>query len=261
VIEFAEHREAAVIHRHHGFWMFLLIGTLLLWGCPSADDDDVADDDVADDDAADDDAADDDAADDDAADDDVADDDVSDDDSAEPSEDLLTNFPAKCTSWSAVMPLAGEEGQLAAARLSPPTWPFTIDRIVYSLLHGEQGDVECNAGYSHRVELFTGTSPLPDATPTATVVVVPEEVVQSTERLVVMDLDPPLTLQQDEHLFVAVELVGVYPDVGCLSLCTDGQTYGDRNWWSNATAAPYSWAQLDSYGVPGNLVVVAYGES
>ena len=236
--------------------------TLALSGCPSSDDDDSAmpDDDAADDDAADDDAADDDVADDDAADDDAADDDAADDDSADPVEELLTNFPASCSSWSAVMPLAGEEGHLAAGRLTPPSWPFTVDRVVYSLLHGSQDGLECNAEYAHRVELFTGTSPTPDASPTApTVEAVPEDEVSGAERLVVVDLDPPLTIEQDEHLFVAVELVGSYPDVGCLSLCNDGQTYDDRNWWSNATAAPYSWAQLADYGVPGNLVVVAYG--
>ena len=235
---------------------------LALAGCPSSDDDDVADDDVADDDVADDDLADDDVSDDDVADDDVADDDVADDDSAEPVEDLLTNFPANCSSWSAVMPLAGEEGQLAAGRLTPPSWPFVVDRVVYSLLHGSQDGVDCNAESSHRVELFTGTSPTPAASPAAPLIVaVEEDEVSGVERLVVVDLDPPLTVEQDEHLFVAVELVGTYPDVGCLSLCTDGQTYDDRNWWSNATAAPYSWAQLTDFGVPGNLVVVAYGSS
>lgn len=70
-----------------------------------------------------------------------------------------------------------------------------------------------------------------------------------------------LTLADGDHLFVAVELPGTYPDVACLSMCTDGLDYPDRNWWSNTTAAPYSWAQLADFGVPGNLAIIAYGET
>lgn len=183
-----------------------------------------------------------------------------DDDSSEPVDNLLTNFPDPCKSWTAVMPLQGEEGQLAAARLTPPYWPFDVDKVVYQLLHGEQDGVQCNAAQSHRVELFMADTADPPAEPAdVTVVVTEEDEVEGTERLVVMDFDPPLSIEQDEHLFVAVELTGTYPDVGCLSMCTDGTTFDDRNWWSNATEAPYSWAQLSGYGVMGNLVVVAYG--
>ena len=182
-----------------------------------------------------------------------------DDDSSGTAGDLLVNFPDPCKQWIAVMPLSGEEGQLAAARLTPPHWPFDVDKVVYQLLHGDQEGVHCNAEYPHRVELFTAEGPAPAVTPGDVLVVVTgEDEVQGTERIVVVDLDPPITIEQDEDLFVAVELTGNYPDVGCLSMCTDGATHDDRNWWSNATEAPYSWAELSSYGVMGNLVVVAY---
>ena len=245
-----------------GRWMVWMAVTGLLTlalGCSGeGDDDTVADDD---DDAT---AGDDDDAT--AGDDDDAtagdDDDATagdDDDSADPADDMITHFTDPCKEWSAVMPLPGEEGQLAAARLTPPFWPYDVDKVVYQLLHGEADGVQCNASYPHRVELFTAAGPNPPAEPEDVLVVVTEEEeVPGTERLVIMDFDPPLTIEDGEDLFVAVELTGNYPDVGCFSMCTDGSTHGDRNWWSNATGAPYSWAELASYGVMGNLVVVAY---
>ena len=242
----------------------MFVGLAWMCGCPASDDDDSAvgddDDAVADDD--DDSIGDDDDDDDSVGDDDddsVSDDD--DDDSSNPADDVLTNFPDPCKSWSAVMPLAGEEGQLAAARLTPTSWPYDVEKVVYQLLHGETEGVECNAGRSHRVEIFAAVGPTPPTSPVDALVAVTEEAeVQDTERLVVVDLEPPLTLEQGEDLFVAVELTGIYPDVGCLSMCVDGPTHDDRNWWSNATGEPYSWAELSGYGVQGNLVVVAYRE-
>lgn len=239
-------------------WALVLALGLMASGCTEESDDDSA---GGDDDAT---AGDDDdttAGDDDDTtagdDDDVT---ADDDDSSDPSSDLLTNFPDPCKQWTAVMPLSGEEGQLAASRLTPPHWPFAVDKVVYQLLHGEQDGVQCNAEHPHRVELFTAVGPAPAAEPADVLVVVTEEdEVPGTERLVVMDFDPPITIEQGEDLFVAVELTGNYPDVGCLSMCTDGVTHDDRNYWSNATAAPYSWAELSGYGVMGNLVVVAYG--
>jgi beta-glucanase (GH16 family) len=56
--------------------LMVLLGLLMLWGCPGESDDDAADDDAADDDAGDDDASDDDVGDDDAGDDDAGDDDT-----------------------------------------------------------------------------------------------------------------------------------------------------------------------------------------
>ncbi len=243
----------------NGLMLFLVLGmTFALGACSESegDDDATADDDdaTADDDDA---TADDDDA---TADDDDTTGAADDDDSSGTGSDLLANFPDPCKQWTAVMPLSGEEGQLAAARLTPPHWPFSVDKVVYQLLHGDQDGVQCNAEYPHRLELFTAEGPAPAAEPADVLVMVTEEDdVQGTERIVVVEIDPPITIEQDEDLFVAVELTGNYPEVGCLSMCTDGVTHDDRNYWSNATEAPYSWAELSGYGVMGNLVVVAYG--
>jgi hypothetical protein len=239
-------------------WILVVALGWVVCSCSEAGDDDTsADDDDATADDDDDVTADDDDA---TADDDDDDATGDDDDSSGTGSDLLANFPDPCKQWTAVMPLSGEEGQLAASRLTPPHWPFSVDKVVYQLLHGDQDGVQCNAEYPHRVELFTAEGPAPAAVPADVLVVVTEEdEVQGTERIVVVDLDPPITLEQDEDLFVAVELTGNYPDVGCLSMCTDGVTHDDRNYWSNANEAPYSWAELSGYGVMGNLVVVAYG--
>jgi len=74
------------MRNHPNAWLLSLLAaaSLLLWGCPSGDDDDdVTDDDVTDDDVADDDTGDDDTGDDDTGDDDTGDDDTGDDDTGD----------------------------------------------------------------------------------------------------------------------------------------------------------------------------------
>ncbi len=172
----------------------------------------------------------------------------------------LSNNPhCPCSGW--LFPNAGEEGQLAAARLVPDSHPFTVTDIAYPLAGGsDHGSVDCVNGRAHRVEVFVGSDTFPEASPSQVQVIdVPETANSDADRRVELTLDSPVTLNEGESLFVAVELVGSHPRVSCMLTCLEVPELADRNYWSNATEAPYSWAQLSSYGIPGNIHLEAGG--
>ncbi len=165
----------------------------------------------------------------------------------------LQNDP-DCSTWMVVAPAAGEAGHLYAVRLTPGSYPFTVDEIVYEL--GDDGDT-CDATPAHRVEVFVDTASAPAGTPAGTVVLdIPAAGSNAGVRVVSAPLPAPITLSAGEHLFVAVEL----PAVGssCVMAC-GGAAVTDRDYWSNATIAPYPWATLDSFGIDAHARVGANG--
>ena len=171
---------------------------------------------------------------------------------------LLTNeFP--CQEQHPLMGLApdpGEEGHLAAARLTPESYPFTVKSVRYTLLADE--DKKWSVNLAHRVEVYVTTASAPEATPTVKETIdVPAATETVEERTIVKDLAAPITLQTGEHLIVAVEMAGdAATAVLCLRGCP-GHGIADRNYWSNATQPPYDWKTLDSLGIDTNLLIQA----
>jgi len=112
----------------------------------------------------------------------------------------------------------------------------------------------------HKVLVFRGTSAAPAATPVldATLTVPasgPDPLGSRVERL---PLDTPITLSEGEHLFVAVEMVGQTPAELCVLACgEDGAD--DRNYWSNAVAAPFPWATMASFDLDESFLIEAIG--
>ncbi len=180
-------------------------------------------------------------------------------------EDLveLSNIPDDCEDYIMLYGDPGEDGHLAAARFTPPEYPFLVDSLVYYLDHADYDDINCNSGLAHSVELYVGT----DLAPAAEPVVVESfdieenndvELIDGEYREIDLTLETPLELAEGEHIFVAVKMSLSDPDGLCLYMCT-AATLPDRDYWSNAAEAPYDWTTLDSMEIPGNLEIQVYG--
>jgi hypothetical protein len=154
----------------------------------------------------------------------------------------VLNNDAACQWPQTLAPNPGEAGHLYAARLTPPSYPFEITEIHYELV----GDDPCDSSPAHRVEIFVDTAVAPAASPSVTQLDIPAAGATEPVRVVKEILPSPITLQSGEHLFVAVELVN--QGSSCLAVC-EGAAAWDRDYWSNATGAPYAWQALSDYGL------------
>jgi hypothetical protein len=169
------------------------------------------------------------------------------------------NNDAECLVWDGVSPAANENGHLYAVRLTPPSYPYTVTEVVYEMFH--DGGRNCDSSRAHRVEVFVGNAATPDNNPTNPAMIdVPAVNIGNGTRVVTETLPSPLTLQMGEHLFVGVEMIAGDVDDGptCLATC-GGATVTDRDWWSNAAAAPYNWATLSSFGIDNHARIGANG--
>ncbi len=165
-----------------------------------------------------------------------------------------------CSSGAALKAFPEEAGHRYAQRVTPPSYPFTVDEIRYNLLHDVQpgGQNEgCRADQPHAVEMFVvphGAGPTAD----------PIEVFRypvtaatpgSSLTVVTHTLPATLTLEEGEDLFVAFEMA--YEDEDsrvCLSSCFDPATHVATNhYWSNSTTSPYPWVTLASFGPGVNM--------
>ncbi|MDA8117913.1 MAG: hypothetical protein M0000_11165, partial [Actinomycetota bacterium] len=175
---------------------------------------------------------------------------------------LLSNASEKCNA-TLLTPDPGEESHLCAGRLTPSAYPFEVRTIRYHLGHGASQSVECNAGLEHKVELYVSSGVKPPASPTSpltlTVPAMDPKSITSEGREVSLDLASPLTLATGEHLFIAIRFAGTHPNVLCVGVNEEDPYQSDRNYWSNAAAAPYPWVQLDSFGLKGSIMVSALG--
>ncbi|MFH1130575.1 MAG: hypothetical protein V1754_04525 [Pseudomonadota bacterium] len=155
-------------------------------------------------------------------------------------------------------PDPSEIGHLAAVRLTPFYYPFTVASVSYSL-NGSSGT--CNTGVAHRVEVFVDTTVTPNANPTiAETINVPAGTSAPLSREVKLPLTTPIKLQKGEHIFIAVEMAGDITGLNiCLVACASAGPV-DRNYWSNATQAPYAWATMASRGTNVNFFIHAWGK-
>lgn len=167
----------------------------------------------------------------------------------------LTNNDSTCEAGSIAQAM-GEDGHLAAAQLTPPSYPFVITSIQYVLVPPENNN--CETGLAHQVDLFVGTDITlltdPDTMPpNGRHFDVPAETNLTEDRLVTLEVNPPLEIASGD-LFIAVKFGGMFPDhVLCVGSCGGPAFKIDRNWWSNAAMPPYSWQELSSFGSNGSL--------
>ena len=89
----------------------------------------------------------------------------------------------------------------------------------------------------------------------------PERPGEEADRVVSFDLATPLVLSEGDNLFVAVELAGESGgDRICISACNNTVGATDANYWSNATAPPFDWVTLWSFGLDINTAIWAMGQ-
>lgn len=180
----------------------------------------------------------------------------------------LTNQRMACSVPDLLAPAPGEEGHLSATRLTPPAWPFYVQSIRYEVAHLSTVEgYTCDARLPHKVLLFKSTEPSPprNTPPVATLTVeglaleppVPDMVGPGTLHPIERPVE--VTLEQGEHLFIAVRMVGENPDILCTSTCRDGGGEAEDSWWSNAVEPPYDWATLRSFGIVANTTATAHG--
>ncbi len=172
---------------------------------------------------------------------------------------VLSNSPEGCGNQLPVGPLPEEYSHLVAARLTPPAYPFSVTGVRYQI----ESNAECTTGLAHHVELYVRTNAVPQANPVVRASFeVPAADGAPAVRMIDTSLDEPLMLAEGEHLMVAVELPGDAESglTHCISMCGDTSSTANRNFWSNAAEAPYSWVELGDFGIPENTIIEAYGQ-
>ncbi len=174
---------------------------------------------------------------------------------------VLANFPAVDCYTQQVAPAPGEEGQLVASRLTPPSYPWRVDRVQYTNTAELLPEFHCTTAPAAHVEISVVDANVPSNNPVPLAVLPVEgiELPDGSLRFVDLALPEPVTLTEGQSLVVAISLEGAFPDVACVSGCNLRTTEPDRFFWSGTTQAPYHWATLDSFGIPNEYSIFATG--
>jgi hypothetical protein len=155
--------------------------------------------------------------------------------------------------------LPDEAGDLAAARITPPSYPFEVTSVSYKLTG--QTPV-CGTDIAHAVRVFA--APSADAPPAEPAGVQRIEVdgaaTDERVRIVTVPLPEPILLEEGDDLFVAIEMLA--NDAQTIAVCLDGcaiDAEDHRQFWSTESEAPHSWATLYSYGIAQDYAIWATG--
>ena len=166
----------------------------------------------------------------------------------------VANRQGACGALRVLYPGPGELGHWAGVRLTPPAYPFEVRSVDADLVTGRPTNgPDCVLNHEHRVGLWIIEGDVPEASPVfdRTLVVVGGGAIPAFD---------PLRLEAGQHLMVAVEMSGEGDTATCLHLCGSSRSEPNRNFWSNATAAPFSWAELSGFGITQNVEVSVIGE-
>lgn len=138
-----------------------------------------------------------------------------------------------------------------AARLTPPSYPFTVVQVSYKLWskNNNSSIKTCDAHIPHKVAVWVGDKTTPEASPTlAFSKDVPkwDSPLTMVLREVKLTLDKPIQLKSGEHLFVAV-LVQRDPANAALTMCLQGcfdEKLSERSFYSEELSAPFTWEDM-----------------
>lgn len=169
-----------------------------------------------------------------------------------PTPGLITNIDLQSCNGSYTSPSPGEDGHLAAARLVPASYPATVGKIRYQIVINPA----CQA-LAHRVDVFKASTVAPPATPTIIESINVPANAQGPDFKIELNLTNAITLTAGEYLFVAIEQKRAGGMYTCVATCGGPTQHPDRNYWSNATGAPYPWAQMASYNINTDFIVEA----
>jgi hypothetical protein len=186
-------------------------------------------------------------------------------DAAEPDQPTLTNRDPSClqgTTMGAVgnQPAGLDRPFMVAARLTPAAYPATVTAIRYWLAPKNWGDrvTHCDTAIPHRFEVHVGAAAAPASNPTVLQtqsVTAPRQDAEQAQ--VRRALTAPLTLQQDQHLFVVVEVAADTQRKTslCVAYC---QGLGLESFSSgDAVKPPYLWQSFKDKGYGADLVITA----
>ncbi len=165
----------------------------------------------------------------------------------------VANFEASCP-IGVLSALPGEDGHWSAGRVSPGV-PMWVQSLRYSVNTGDSG---CGS-LGHSYQVFVGDA---DAPPPASPTIVasgftPSADLGNTNNHIVIDLPSNTFVDSYESIFASVEMVLDGSDAVCQFYCLD-PLEPDMGYWSNAVSTPYSWQDLNVWGI-GTPQVTAYG--
>lgn len=145
-----------------------------------------------------------------------------------------------------VSPFEGEEGHFTAVRFTPSRG-FGVQKVSYVAPVSDLFGVNCTVSDDRLVELYVTTelTPPKDELPVASVLVPGIANAPSGDATFDVLLPDTIWVSEGETLFVAIEMPGQYPDVGCLRTAKAGADAIEDEYWSFATEAPFDWVGFD----------------
>lgn len=178
---------------------------------------------------------------------------------------ILSNAPRPCERRTTISPyLPQEAGHHAGALLTPPSYPFTVSIIEYTL--EEPPDiVTCKSELAHRLELSVlRADQAPPASPSSEAIShlsleIPQAMAPTERRVILQNLTEPLVLSEGERLLVSVSLTAEGAEHLCIAACEDEPARRGAEFWSNAAQAPYEWVELGSFGLTSELMISVIG--
>lgn len=159
-----------------------------------------------------------------------------------------------CQSGKSVWVPKGGQKAVAAAVLTPPSYPFVAKTVRYQLTNGikqlNPSLVFCSSAYEHRLHVYVTTEESPPAEPaTAFYISVPPVNASGEEPAdITVPLPEELTLEEGQRIVVGVELLSLSEGGGsisatCLLSCSQGTT-DPENYWSEAENPPFAYTPV-----------------
>jgi hypothetical protein len=174
-------------------------------------------------------------------------------------EEIETCKPGRGNTLPFTLPPFKEEiGHWTAARLTPPGWPFQVTDVAYYLGEDDKTSYQVVADLTHTVALYVSSADTPPASgdPIAERTITLSDTIPGYN-LVEWELSEPVVLHEGEHLYVAVQNTGDWPEVTALLTCDVDDLPG--SWWSYSVDQPYSWTHLSSISFYQTPMISAEG--
>ncbi len=179
---------------------------------------------------------------------------------------ILSNAPIPCNQVSAIAPyLPDEAGHYAASLLTPPSYPFELTTIEYTL--EEPPDIpSCTSDLAHRIEVAVLTedqlppAELSEAAREHLIFEVPAAMMNTERRVILQSLEIPLVVNEGERLLITLSLLAEGEDHLCIAVCEDEPAGEGLELWSNAASSPFDWTPLLEFGIRSEFLIRAIGK-
>lgn len=183
--------------------------------------------------------------------------------------DVVMQNTGVCAIPGSVRPeLPGEAGHVLTTRLVPPSYPFLVGAVEYDLT-GPAFSPFCDPSLPHDVIVFVGRSattapptPNPSSSKGYARLHVPAGDNSTSDRTIHLALPSVMTLAAGQQLFVSVQMASnsSLSRSVCVKYCSEPSPELNLDYWSNAAAEPYAWADLVSaFGFHSNQTTRALG--